>query len=112
MPLKGCRNWQKQRTRVGLRLVQKKKSTKGGFHVTLNIRGCIFAGFVFFLAIVWAFILGVIVGRGYGPIDVITPLKKKVLSSPLKATQSKNNTSKEKVLSPTELTFFEKGQTK
>ncbi|GAB6888235.1 SPOR domain-containing protein [Desulfothermus okinawensis JCM 13304] len=86
----------------------KKKSTKGGFHVTLNIRGCIFAGFVFFLAIVWAFILGVIVGRGYGPIDVITPLKKKVLSSPLKATQSKNNTSKEKVLSPTELTFLKK----
>ena len=89
----------------------KKKALKNGFHITLNIKGCFLAGFVFFLGMVWAFILGVIVGRGYGPIDIMSPFKKKVLRSsinPKLSGQHPTPNVHKKVLSPTELTFLNK----
>ncbi|GAB6160898.1 SPOR domain-containing protein [Desulfothermus naphthae] len=89
----------------------KKKALKNGFHITLSIKGCFLAGSVFFLGIVWAFILGVIVGRGYGPIDIISPLKKRVLPSSINSKSSAQHPTPnvhKKVLSPTELTFLNK----
>ena len=89
----------------------KKKALKNGFHITLSIKGCVVAGFVFFLGMVWAFILGVIVGRGYGPIDIMSPFKKRIKSSSIitqSTTPQKPSNTHKKVLSPTELTFLTK----
>ncbi len=59
------------------------------------------------LAICWAFILGVIIGRGYEPIDLIDRARKKISLSN-KKNKKPTQAPKDQVLKPTQLTFYKR----
>lgn len=83
----------------------KKGSASSSFKIIIGAKGIFLSITVFFIAIIWAFILGVIVGRGYGPIDLLSFSIKKTTKQ---EDQNKGANDVRKVLAPSELTFYEK----
>ncbi len=90
----------------------KKTKSSSNFEIRVGLKGLIWTGSLVFVGVVWAFILGVIVGRGYDPIDLVSSLgHQKKVSMDAVQNQTINKSSfkaKVEVLKPTELTFYKK----
>ncbi|WP_028574593.1 SPOR domain-containing protein [Desulfonatronovibrio hydrogenovorans] len=82
---------------------QKKKGPKAspGFKLELNFTRALSLGAFIILAVVWSFILGVFIGRGYDPEDVIPDISRII-------PDSTEERSVPRVLRPEELEFFDK----
>ncbi len=52
----------------------KKRTSSKGFKLELKLKGTLYLGLFVFLAMIWAFMLGVFVGRGYRPEDYVPKL--------------------------------------
>ena len=85
-----------------------KKKSKSGVQIIIGLKGIALGSIFVLCAIIWSFILGVIIGRGYGPIDLISPIEKKINLSSNSTLKKQNNKTNEKVLNSTELTFYQK----
>lgn len=83
----------------------KKNNKSLDLKIVVGTKGILLSSIFVFLAIVWAFILGVIVGRGYGPIDLLSFSFDRVKGKKLEEKQKKDVA---KIINPTELTFYEK----
>jgi len=86
MAARNTKNKKKQESRLSLQLTPGKTLTLGGFAL---------------LAIVWAFILGVFVGRGYNPEDVMPDISRIM-------PQEKEQQEQTRILRPEELEFHER----
>lgn len=83
--------------------VSRKKSTKS-FKFELGFRGVLYLGVFIFLAMLWSFILGVFIGRGYNPEDYVPELTKVM---PLQDSAHEQKDVPE-TLRPEELDFLER----
>ncbi len=86
MPARNHKNKKKQGARLSLQLTPGKTLTLGGFAL---------------LAIVWAFILGVFVGRGYNPENVMPDISRIMPQEEEKLEESR-------ILRPEELDFYDR----
>ncbi len=86
MAARNTKNKKKQESRLSLQLTPGKTLTLGGFAL---------------LAIVWAFILGVFVGRGYNPENVMPDISRIMPQEEKKQEESR-------ILRPEELDFYER----
>jgi len=94
-------------------MTNKKNSTKKNpkkFNLSLSVPGLIFSSVFLLLVLVWAFILGVIVGRGYHPQSIMNSGERRTTSQKQgnKTLSSREN----KVLKPEELGFYDSLQEK
>ncbi len=84
-----------------------KDDRKGGaekrYRVELSLTGVLGLGTILLLGLVWVFIFGVLVGRGYQPEQAVPELAKIMPD-----TQSKKVEEPPKVIQPEELTFLDK----
>ncbi|MBT8763844.1 SPOR domain-containing protein [Desulfohalobiaceae bacterium Ax17] len=83
----------------------KKKTAKNKFKLDITLSGLIYLGIFIILAMVWAFILGVYIGRGYNPEDVVPEIAKIL---PETKSESRQNVPKQGTLRPEQLEFYEK----
>ena len=77
------------------------KKARGGFKIELNLNKTLTLGGFVIMAMVWSFILGVFVGRGYNPEDVLPDIARILPDSSPGATAPK-------VLRPEDLDFFDR----
>ena len=77
---------------------------KDGFCFKLGVSGCVSLLVLVVIGMAWAFILGVIVGRGYQPEKIAKEVAQKFLPEDFPLLTEKN----EEVLKAEELEFFEK----
>jgi len=84
---------------------RKSLNKKSRLQIVIGAKGIFLLITICLIAIVWAFIVGVIVGRGYGPIDLLSFSVKKTAKQEKKKIKSNHEN---KVLDPSELTFYEK----
>ncbi len=82
----------------------KRSSSPSPFSITLGTSGIIYSLLLIGVIVVWAFILGVVVGRGYEPLNIFS-----LLHSPSKKRSSSpgDNTNSSAVLKPQQLTFYQ-----
>lgn len=80
---------------------------KGKRSITFTLSGLFSLALLGLIVVVWAFILGVILGRGYRPEILIPQLAQIMPSHKKKDVQEKDPSKKSVVLSPEELGFFE-----
>ncbi len=82
-----------------------KKKSSSSIQITLGLTGIIYSVLLIMILVIWAFILGVVVGRGYEPLSLLSHSTSKAhfrkRSSP--AASAANTT----VLTPQELTFYQ-----
>lgn len=81
-----------------------KNEKKDGFCFKLGLSGCISLLVLVVIGMAWAFILGVIVGRGYHPEKIAKEVAQKILPEDFPLLTEKN----EEVLKAEELEFFDK----
>ncbi|MFP4168728.1 MAG: SPOR domain-containing protein [Desulfonatronovibrionaceae bacterium] len=76
----------------------------GRFQLTLGVKGGVYLLLFVFLAMVWSFILGVFIGRGYNPEDYVPEIARVI---PEKE-HSPDKAAKSDTLRPEDLDFFER----
>ncbi len=81
----------------------KKHTSNSSFKITLGLSGIIYTIILLMVVVIWAFILGIVVGRGYEPFNLLSLLH----SSPKKQSPRKKQTNSSSVLTPQELTFYQ-----
>lgn len=94
-------------------MANRKKSpqkTPRKFNLSLSVPGLVFSSVFLLLILVWAFILGVIVGRGYHPRSIIDTEEKRTTSQ--KESNETLASRESKVLKPEELGFYDSLQDK
>jgi cell division protein FtsN len=84
-----------------------KKKTRKKIHFSLSWSGLISSGLLALVALVWAFILGVLVGRGYHPESVIPQVARLLPGQSEPAPVPDKKVKDGQVLKPEELGFFE-----
>ncbi len=92
-------------TKKKRRPAQKKTGKK--IHFSLSWSGLISCGLLTLVALVWAFILGVLVGRGYHPESVIPQVARLLPGQSERAPAGDRAGKENQVLKPEELGFFE-----
>ncbi len=80
---------------------------KGKKSITFTLSGLFSLALLGLIIVVWAFILGIILGRGYRPEILIPQLAQIMPSHEKKDVQEKDSRKKRVVLNPEELGFFE-----
>ena len=91
---------------------RKKKKTNSKFKLELGFSGVVYLGIFIVLGMVWAFILGGYIGRGYKPEDVVPEIAKimpetKVRSNRTKSSPGTIATAKQEILKPEQLEFYD-----
>jgi cell division protein FtsN len=84
-----------------------KKKARNKIHFSLSWSGLITSGLLALVALVWAFILGVLVGRGYHPESVIPQVARLLPGQTEPAPVPDKKVKDGQVLKPEELGFFE-----
>ena len=84
-----------------------KKKTQKKINFSLSWSGLISCGLLTLVALVWAFILGVLVGRGYHPESVIPQVARLLPGQSEPAPVPEQEVTESRVLKPEELGFFE-----
>lgn len=77
------------------------KNTKGKFKIELNFTRALSIGALVILSMIWSFILGVFIGRGYNPEDVIPDISRIM-------PETSQERSVPRVLKPEELEFMDR----
>jgi len=86
----------------------KKKTVKSKFKLELGLSGLIYLGIFIILGMVWAFILGVYIGRGYKPEDVVPEIARIMPETKSRPNQTPPGIVKQETLRPEQLEFYEK----
>lgn len=86
-------------------MAKSKKNTPRKFNFSLSLAGLLSSVVFVGLALIWSFILGVIVGRGYHPQSLVLDSQKK--STAEKKQEKKQKIRESEVLKPEELEFYE-----
>jgi cell division protein FtsN len=89
---------------------RKKKTVNSKFKLELGLSGLIYLGIFIMLGMVWAFILGVYIGRGYKPEDVVPQIARIMPETEVRSNKTgpSPSTIKQEILKPEQLEFYEK----
>ncbi|WP_457571593.1 SPOR domain-containing protein [Desulfovulcanus sp.] len=87
---------------------KRKKKVENKFKLNLTLSGLIYLGIFIILGMVWAFILGVYIGRGYKPEDVVPEIARIMPETKSWSNQSPPASAKQEILRPEQLEFYEK----
>lgn len=86
-------------------MAKSKKNTPRKFDFSLSLAGLLSCVVFVGLALIWSFILGVIVGRGYHPQSLVLDSQKKITAG--KKQEKKQKIRESEVLKPEDLEFYE-----
>jgi cell division septation protein DedD len=89
---------------------RKKKTGNIKFKLELGLAGLIYLGIFIVLGMVWAFILGVYIGRGHQPEEVVPEISRIMPETRVRSnrTGSSPGTIKQDILKPEQLEFYDK----